>query len=148
MNKCINENAPVQSACSVEINAPADRVWKVLTAISQWPSWQESVTETKLYGELKAGTRFDWKAGGIRFRSVIHTSHPFAEFGWTGTTLGASAIHNWIFEEKDNRTLVTVQESLEGVLPRLFRRYFQKNLDAGMLKNLQELKAAAESSTR
>ena len=66
------------------------------------------------------------------------------DFGWTGTTPGASEIHNWFFESRGNTTIVKVEESLQGVFPRLFKPYFQKNLDAGVLKNLQELKSAAE----
>lgn len=65
-------------------------------------------------------------------------------FGWTGKTLGASAIHNWVFEKKDEKTIVTVEESLQGLLPSLFRKYFQKNLDAGIITNLKELKSASE----
>lgn len=147
MNKPIKENAPVKSVCSIEITASVERVWQILTAIHEWPLWQASVTETKVLGEVKEGTQFNWKAGGIRFKSIIHTAHPLTEFGWTGSTLGANAIHNWIFEKKENSTVVIVQECLDGLLPRLFRSYFQKNLDAGMMKNLQELKAAAENST-
>ena len=96
-------------------------------------------------GEIKEGTRFNWKAGGLSFKSIIHTDKTHSMFGWTGTTFGASAIHNWTFEEKDHQTIVRVEESLQGVFPRLFRAYFQRNLDAGVLTNLTELKKASES---
>lgn len=69
---------------------------------------------------------------------------PESKFGWTGTTLGAYAIHNWFFESNGNKTIVRVEESLQGVFPRLFKNYFQKNLDSGILKNMNELKAASE----
>ncbi|MDY0104448.1 MAG: SRPBCC family protein [Lentimicrobium sp.] len=140
----INERAPVKSIHQMEIDAPIDTVWNILTDIRNWPEWQKAVTETAVHGEIKEGTPFSWKAGGLSFKSKIHTDNPRSMFGWTGNTFGASAIHNWTFTEKDNKTMVKVEESLQGVFPRLFRKYFQRNLDAGVTTNLQELKAASE----
>jgi len=145
----INKNAPVQSGNQIEIQAPVDVIWNVLTDIQNWPKWQKAVTETVVEGKIEEGTTFRWKAGGLSFKSRIHTSKPRTAFGWTGTTIGASAIHNWTFTEKDQRTtIVVVEESLEGLLPKLFRKNFQKNLDHGVLKNLKELKEAAEKKNQ
>lgn len=144
MNIPINENAPVKSRNQIEIKAPIDTVWKILTDIKNWPEWQKSVIETEVLGNVKEGTEFNWKAGGLSFSSRIHTSKPKTAFGWTGTTIGASAIHNWTFTEKDSVTIVTVEESLQGVFPTLFKSYFQKNLDSGVLTNLTELKNYSE----
>lgn len=101
-----------------------------LTSINNWPAWQKNITETVVHGNIQEGTAFDWKAGGLSFKSKIHTSIPQSGFGWTGTTFGASAIYNWTFEAKGNTTIVKVQESLQGVFPKLFRGSFQKNLDS------------------
>jgi uncharacterized membrane protein len=144
MNIPINENAPVKSRNQIEIKSPIDTVWSILTDIKNWTKWQSAVTETMVEGKIEEGTNFKWKAGGLSFKSKIHTSKPKTEFGWTGTTIGASAIHNWTFIKKDNSTIVIVEESLQGVFPRLFSGYFQKNLDKGILTNLMELKSASE----
>ncbi len=144
MNIPINEKAPVKSKNQIEIEAPIDTVWKILTDINNWTKWQKAVSETEVLGEIKAGTKFNWKSGGLSFKSMIHTVSTNSMFGWTGTTLGADAIHNWTFEEKDKITIVYVEESLQGVFPRLFRGYFQKNLDSGVVTNLKELKSASE----
>jgi len=145
MNIPVNENAPVKSGSRIEINAPAGTVWEMLTDINNWSKWQKAVTETTVRGEIKEGTKFEWKAGGLSFNSEIHTVKPMLMFGWTGTTIGTSAIHNWTFEEQGNKTIVTVEESLQGLLPGLFRAYFQKNLDKGVITSLEELKAASEA---
>lgn len=144
MNVGINTAAPVISKNQVEINAPIDRVWQVLTGIDEWPSWQKNITQAKVEGPVAEGAVFNWKSGGLSFHSKIHTMKPQTEFGWTGKTFGASAIHNWKFEQRDSITVVHVEESLQGLFPRLFRNNFQKNLDTGMVQNLAELKAAAE----
>ncbi|GIV29802.1 MAG: hypothetical protein KatS3mg028_0868 [Bacteroidia bacterium] len=145
MNIPINENAPVKSRNQIEILAPIDTVWLTLTDIKNWTKWQSAVTETIVDEIIKEGTNFKWKAGGLSFKSKIHTSKLNTAFGWTGTTIGASAIHNWTFVKNDNNTtIVIVEESLQGVFPKLFTKYFQNNLDKGVLTNLIELKAASE----
>ncbi len=144
MNIPINNLAPVKSEGEIEISAPVNQVWQVLTNIDNWPSWQTEVTEAHLLGELEEGTSFKWKAGGLHFSSNIHTIVPKTSFGWTGKTIGASAVHNWYFEEQAGKTVVRVEESLQGVFPRLFSRYFQKNLDKGIQQNLTDLKMASE----
>jgi len=152
MNIPINEIAPVKSKNQIEIRSSIETVWKILTDIRNWPKWQKAVTKTIVdedIEDIKEGTTFKWKANGILFKSKIHTSKPNAEFGWTGTTIGAKAIHNWTFLKKDdNTTIVIVEESLQGVFPTLFRQYFQNNLDKSVLTNLIELKEASETSIK
>lgn len=144
MNIPINTNAPVISKGQIEILAPIDTVWNILTSIKDWPKWQKSVSETEVLGDIEEGTEFNWKAGGLSFKSKIHTSKSNVNFGWTGTTLGASAIHNWTLIKDNNRTIVIVEESLQGIFPKIFKNYFQKNLDKGILTNLMDLKNACE----
>lgn len=148
MNIPININAPVIARNQMEIEAPIDTVWKVLTDIKGWPTWQNSVSETEVLGKIEEGTLFQWKAGSLAFKSKIHTSKPKTEFGWTGTTIGASAIHNWTFTKNGNNTMVVVEESLQGIFPKLFKSYFQKNLDNGVLTNLKELKLYSEMKNK
>ncbi len=144
MNIPINQDAPVKSHAEIVINAPTEKVWRLLTSINDWPAWQSDVTESNLKEELKEKAEFKWKAGGLSFTSQIHTIDPKIKFGWTGKTFGASAIHNWFFKDDGEKTTVYVEESLQGVFPKFFKTYFQKNLDEGVKKNLKELKNAAE----
>ncbi len=145
MNVPVNKDAPVKSQTEIIIEASKEKVWKILTSINDWPSWQSEVTYSNLKGELREGAEFKWKAGGLSFLSKIHTSMPITEFGWTGKTIGTSAIHNWfIKDDGEGKTIVKVEESLQGIFPRLFKNYFNENLDKGVQKNIQELKIACE----
>lgn len=54
------------------------------------------------------------------------------------------AIHNWTLTEKDRTTLVEVDESMEGFLASLFKKSFNDNLEKGMQKWLELLKAQCE----
>ena len=140
----INKSAPVISEGKIEIRTHVSVVWNVLTGIGDWPSWQEPVSKADLRGPLAEGTVFLWKGGGLNCKSRIHTVIPEGEFGWTGETFGAAAVHNWRFSPSELGTLVEVDESLEGYMPSLFKGAFQRNLNAAMKKQLEELKAEAE----
>jgi uncharacterized protein YndB with AHSA1/START domain len=144
MNTEINEKAPAVSRQKIFIQAPVEKVWLVLTSIPQWPAWQAAVKKATLKGPVAEGTEFIWKAGGLNFHSKIHTCDPYHSFGWTGKTVGAQAIHNWTFQSRENGVLVSVEESLQGFFVSLLRKRFQQSLEEGMIKNLEELKAACE----
>jgi hypothetical protein len=144
----ISPDAPVIAKQQILIPGKPESVWNVLTDIEQWPTWQRAVTHAKLLGEVKSGTPFRWKASGVTLHSNIHTCIPFRYFGWTGKTIGASAVHNWRFDEHGDETLVNVEETLSGFLPRLFSGKFQKDLEKGMKENLDDLLAACLAKRR
>ena len=140
----INTKAPVIAKQQIKINEPAIKVWSLLTEIDNWPTWQSSVKKAHLKTSLKEGAEFIWKTGRVKLKSNIHTCEPFNKFGWTGKTIGAFAIHNWLFESVRDGTIVIVEESLQGFFPFIFKRKFKKKLEDGMSKNLKELKEASE----
>lgn len=95
-------------------------------------------------GELKPETTFDWKTGGAKIHSILHTVNPYNQFGWTGRSFGMFAIHNWTLTEQVGNTTVQVDESMEGFLAGLFKKSFNKNLEKGMQNWLEFLKHESE----
>ncbi len=142
--RSINDSAPVQCNKKILINADSKTVWAVLTDIDNWATWQTDISQSKLHGELKPETAFDWKSGSAKIRSVIHTVNASSQFGWTGKSFGMLAIHNWTLTEADNKTTLEVNESMEGFLAALFKKPFNKNLEQGMQKWLELLKRECE----
>lgn len=136
----INIYASVIAKDTIVINAPIEKVWNVLTGIDGWPQWQTGVTKAVIKGSLQKGTDFEWESKGINFSSTIHTCNHYKSFGWTGTTFGAQAIHNWTFKEREGKTLVIVEESLEGILPTIMKHTFQSDLEKGMKRSLEDLR--------
>jgi uncharacterized protein YndB with AHSA1/START domain len=143
--KSINEKAPVKCSKTITINADRKKVWAVLTNIDNWATWQTDISKPKLNGELKSATTFDWKTGGAKIHSTLHTVNPTSQFGWTGKTFGVFAIHNWTITETDVKTTVQVDESMQGFLAGLFKKSFNKNLEKGMQKWLDLLKQECET---
>ncbi len=142
--KTINPDAPVTCSKTIHIDADPGRVWAVLTNIDRWPNWQTDIRNSKLRGELTPGTLFDWKSGGVAIHSTLHTVDPFHSFGWTGKSFGIFAIHNWTLSAVGGQTQVAVEESMEGILVRIFRKPFLKNLEKGLENWLDLLKTECE----
>jgi uncharacterized protein YndB with AHSA1/START domain len=142
--KNINHNAPVKCSKTVTVNAGKEKVWAVLTDISNWPTWQTDISKSVLHGDLKPGRTFNWKSGGANILSTIHTAEPFSHFGWTGKSLGMFAVHNWTMREEDGRTTVSVEESMEGFIARLLRKSLNGSLENGMQNWLSLLKQECE----
>lgn len=145
MNK-INNNAPAKCSKEITINAPVEKVWSILTDIDNWTSWQTAITFSKINGELKPETTFDWKSEGLKIHSTLHTVKPYKYLGWTGKSLGSFAIHNWTLEDINGKTKVYVEESMEGFLVKLLKKTFNKILEKGMMTSLEQLKLACEKS--
>jgi len=142
--KSINDKAPVKCSKTILINATPTKVWAVLTNIDNWANWQTEISHAKLNGQLKANTTFDWKTGGAKLHSALHTVEPFMYFGWTGKFFGMVAIHNWTLTEIRGETQVAVDESIEGFLAILFKKRFNNNLEKGMQNWLGFLKIECE----
>lgn len=140
----INKSAPVIARHEILIDAPIERVWNTLTSINDWRKWQSSISFVQIDSYPEKGVSFNWVSDGITFHSTIHTNRYLKTFGWTGTTWGAQAIHNWHFIQEGEKTKVTVVESLQGILVQILTGYFQDNLNTGMQTNLRELKRSCE----
>jgi len=142
--KAINKQAPVQSSQSILISSSVETVWNCLTDINNWARWQTDISRPILTGETKPSSSFQWKTGGVRIQSLLHTVETNQFFGWTGKTFGLYAIHNWTLTVENGQVRVAVDESMEGFLARLFKTSFQKNLETGMRNWLQLLKKESE----
>jgi len=143
--KEIRDYAPVKCSKGITIRASHERVWTVLTDIDKWASWNTEVSNVKLNGEPKPQTTFDWKTGGTKIHSTLHTVEPFTNFGWSGKALGTLATHNWTLTETNGQTTVFVEESMRGFLVSLLKGMFNRVVEKGMQKWLEALKKECEN---
>jgi hypothetical protein len=139
----IRENAPVKASLAIAIHAPVEKVWLLLTDVTNWPKWQPDISVTKIDGPLESGTAFSWITGGTRIESRIALVQPYEQFAWTGRAYMAKAIHVWKLQRlSDNQTLVKTEESMNGFLLTIF--YSSKKLEETDQRWLDRLKLAAE----
>lgn len=128
----------------VQIAAPPQIVWDVLTKIDGWPSWNPEVKSASLEGDLVPGTVFRWKAGSSRLVSKLLHVEPPGEIAWTGKAMGLNVIHVYGLEPSNGGTSVRTDESVEGLTARLFRGPIKKRMDSAIDAGLRSLKAEAE----
>ncbi len=80
---------------SVEIAAPAARVWAVLADVSSWPFWLPTVTSVKPLGALPLmiGAKYHLTQPGLRpaVWSVVAVS-PDSHFSWTCRSPGVRVL--------------------------------------------------------
>ena len=144
----INTAAPAVARGEIEVAASPAIVWRVLTEIANWPSWNPDVKSATLEGPLAPGTQFRWKAGPGTITSTLQAVEPPHRIEWTGTTFGIKAIHVYELEQQDGTTTVRSAESWDGLLVRLLGRSMTKSLQKAMDSGLRHLKIAAERQTK
>ena len=141
----IDENAPVKAQVQVKIAAPPPKVWAILIDTPSWPKWNPAIESVTAAGPLANAEQFSWKTGGINIHSQVQLFEPEHRLSWTGTAWTSKAIHAWaLTPEADDRTLLTVKESMEG--PGIAWIFPSDKLAAADKEWLMALKRAAESS--
>jgi uncharacterized protein YndB with AHSA1/START domain len=136
--------APVRSSQEIEIAAPPEIVWDVLTGFEQWPNWNPDVKSMSFAGPVAPGSEFRWKSGPGTIVSTLEQVEPPRHVSWRGRTMSIKANHEWRLEPRDGGTLVQTDESFSGLLARLFRGNLQKTLDKSLVEGLEHLKREAE----
>lgn len=130
----INTKAPIVCKKKILIDANTSTVWNILTDINKWPQWQNEISSSQLNGDLLPDNTFVWKSAGMKIQSKLHTVEQNSKFGWSGKTMGIYAIHNWEISEKEGKSVVEVEESMEGLLAKIFKKSMNKTLKNGMQK--------------
>jgi uncharacterized protein YndB with AHSA1/START domain len=140
----IDRDAPATAQGEIQIAAPPETVWAVLSDLSAWPTWNSGVRSMSFEGRLEPGSRFRWKSGAASLVSTLQTVEAPHEIGWTGQTMGIHAVHVFHFEPMDGGTLASSAESFRGLIPSVLTRYSRGVLQRGIDGILASLKAEAE----
>jgi uncharacterized protein YndB with AHSA1/START domain len=131
----------------IEIAGAPEAVWDVLTDFRAWPSWNPDVKSMSFAGEVAEGSEFKWKAGPGTITSTIRRVERPLLIGWTGKTLGTNAVHVYRLESRDGKTLVSTEESFDGLIARIFRGSLRKTVKKSLDTGLQYLEARVEEPT-
>lgn len=136
-------DAPVRGTAEIDIEAPQQLVWEVLTRFENWPNWNPDVKSMSFAGPLALGSEFRWKAGPGTIVSTLEQVDPPSYVRWRGKTMSIKAIHEWRLEPRDGGTHVETEESFSGLLASLLRGSLQKTLDTSLEQGLGYLKSEA-----
>jgi uncharacterized protein YndB with AHSA1/START domain len=135
---------PVKSRVDIEIAAPPEVVWDVLTRFEDWPQWNPEVKSMSFEGPVAPNSEFRWKAGPGTIVSTLEDVEPPRYIRWRGQTLSIRAVHEWWLQPSEGGTRLETEESYSGRLARIFRRQLQKTLDKSLQDGLEHLRRDAE----
>ena len=136
--------APVKSTAEIDIAAPPQAVWEVLTRFDNWPNWNPDVKSMAFEGPLAPGSTFRWKAGPGTIVSKLDRVEPPRYISWHGKTLTIDAYHEWWLEPRDGGTHVRTEETFSGLLASILRGPLQKTLDKSFAAGVERLKTETE----
>jgi hypothetical protein len=142
----INKSAPAIGEGEIQVAAPPERVWDVLSNIDGWPGWNRDVRSAKLEGPVAVGSVFRWRSGASSLVSTFQVVDRPREIGWSGKTMGIEALHVFRLEPEDGGTHVRSEESWDGLLARVLKGYSHKAIDRALRNALTALKQEAERS--
>ena len=133
---------------TVDIDAPAERVWGILSDVERWPEWTASMTRVELLdgGELAVGGRARIKQPAFpRLIWRVTQLQPGRSFSWTAKSAGMTTIAAHDLRQRDDAAVnVTVSIEQTGLFSRLVgmvfggrtRRYL--DMEANGLKRRSE----------
>jgi hypothetical protein len=136
----------------IEINAPAEKVWQVLTDFAAYPEWNPFVRRGE--GEVRVGARlhiFIQHSGGkgMSFRPTVLVADPNREFRWLGHLWLPGLFdgeHSFLIEPLvDGRVRFVQRERFEGLLVPLFWKMLDRDTRRGFEEMNRALKLRAES---
>jgi hypothetical protein len=136
--------APVKGTAEIDIAAPPQAVWDVLTRFDNWPNWNSDVKSMAFEGPLAPGSTFRWKAGPGTILSTLDRVEPPRYISWHGKTLTIDAYHEWWLEPRDGGTHVRTEETFSGLLAKILRGQLQKTLDKSFQAGVECLKRESE----
>jgi hypothetical protein len=137
----------------IDIAAPAERVWKILTNFAAYQDWNPFMRNATCPA-LKHGTILEIAmlppdAEGWTFHPVLITVQPERELAWRGHFILPGlfdSMHSFAIDPLDAHHVRFVQsEKYSGLLVRLFRDQLTRNR-AGFEEMNRALKSRAESS--
>ncbi len=113
---------------SIEINAPAGRVWALIDRLEEWPQWMPSIKKIERVskGPLAAGSQLSVTARVSRMTvellMTVIEFVPERKVVMRGRALGTNLTRFYTLEPANDKTRVTVGGEVSGALALLARR--------------------------
>ena len=139
----------------IEIQAPAERVWRLLTDFASFPQWNPFIRRAT--GEVKVGARLEVYlqpsgARGMSFHPTVLKADPGRELRWLGRLLVRGLFdgeHIFTIEPfGENRVRFTQREIFTGLLVPLFARQLDTDTRRGFEEMNQAIKTRAEGQNQ
>ena len=137
----------------IEIDAPVERVWAVLTDFDKFPDWNPFIR--RIHGNAQVGSRLDMFLGasgtrGMRFRPIAKVVVPNRELRWLGR-LGLPRLFDGehIFQIEplgSTRARFIQRERFRGLFVPLLARSLNRDARRGFAEMNQALRARVNAT--
>jgi uncharacterized protein YndB with AHSA1/START domain len=136
-----------RSEFSVETAASPEAVWRILSDVAAWPSWNPGYTAASLDGPLVTGsTGSVTLANGWERQMVVYEVEPGTFFAYGGDIPGGRQRFLQRVERLGaGRTRVTLGHTIAGMTWPLFGLLFGRTIRAYLPKALSQSVAKAEA---
>ena len=111
----------------IQISAPIDRVWQVLTDFNKWQDWNPMVNHASgsatVYARLKITMRGPDGNDAMKYQATVLEANPPKSFRWRATMMGGLMFTNdrvFALKEINGGTELVNAELFSGVLLPLF----------------------------
>jgi hypothetical protein len=137
----------------IEIGAPAERVWRLLTDFASYPEWNPFIRS--ISGQPTTGERLEVRieppgGRGMTFKPKVLNAEDNRELRWLGHLLVPGLFdgeHSFAIQMLDEHRVRFVQrEAFRGLLVPLFARSLGNNTQRGFEQMNRALKERAEAS--
>lgn len=110
----IDVQAPVVVRRDIVIDAPLQRVWRLLTDVPSWPEWQPDITAAAADHPLRVDGTFRWSTAGLDIESTVYSLQAPHRILWGGSSYGINGIHLWTFDTIGSSVHGRTEESWDG----------------------------------
>lgn len=139
----------MEQTITVEIAAPPERVWEVLTDVESWPEWTSTVTSVRRLdeGPLRVGSRAKINQPRIPETEYVVTEvEPGRSFTWVATGPGVRTTARHDAEPLPGiGTRVRLSVSQSGWLGSIMGRFYRGLTDRYLSNEASGLKARCEA---
>src|SRR3712207_9011740 len=134
----------------IEIGAPAERVWHLLTDFASYPQWNPFIRT--ISGQPTEGEGLEVRIGppagrSMTFKPKVLNAEPSRELRWLGHLLVPGLFdgeHSFIIQPlEENRVRFVQREAFKGLLVPLFARSLETNTRRGF----EEMNRAVKERT-
>lgn len=146
-----SHDVAMEQTITVDIDAPVERVWQVLTDIDRWPEWTDSVTSARRLdsGDLRPGSRAELVQPRIpKGVWTVTVVEPELAFTWeqTGPGVRTTARHR-LEPLPGGSTRVHLAVEQAGWLGATVGRLYRRLTDRYLAMESAGLKARSEDQT-
>ncbi|HUW45473.1 MAG TPA: SRPBCC family protein [Dehalococcoidia bacterium] len=113
---------------SIDINAPAEKVWTLIDKLEEWPQWMPSIKKIERFSKepLTVGSQLSVtaKVSGLTVKLLMTITEfvPERNVVMQGKTLGTNLTRFYNLEPVNGKTKVTIGGDVSGALAWLARR--------------------------